>query len=206
MATPHPVTAQTLDEFLAWEETQTERHVFFGGEVFAMAGARQAHVLVTGNVLSALKQALRGGPCRTFVSDMKLRVAAAEASFYPDVLVTCDSRDRATPTFVSHPRLIVEVVSDATESFDRGGKFAACRTIETLSEYVLIDIPARRTEVFRRGADGLWVLHEFVGEQVVTLASVDVTLSADVLFEDVDDGAPTHGLPLTAPPRPAPAA
>lgn len=191
MATPHPVSTQTLDEFLAWEETQTERHVFFGGEVFAMAGARQAHVLVTGNVLSALKQALRGGPCRTFVSDMKLRVASAEASFYPDVLVTCDSRDRATPSFVSHPRLIVEVLSDSTESFDRGGKFAACRTIEALSEYVLIDIPARRTEVFRRGADGLWVLHEFVRDQAVTLASVGVTLPAGVLYEDVEENAST---------------
>lgn len=176
----------TLDGFLAWENEQPTRNFFYRGVVFAMVGVRQAHAHVTLNIGTALKTALRGTSCHAFVADMKLRIDAADAVFYPDVMVGCDPRDRATPLHLSHPKLIVEVLSDSTAAFDRGEKFVACRRIDTLAEYALVDIDARRVEVFRRNAEGLWVLHEFVGAQPVEFASVGVAIPVDVLYENVE--------------------
>ena len=80
-------------EFLAWDAQQDVKHEFVHGEVFAMAGAGEAHVTATLNVAMALRQHLQGSPCRTFITDMKLRVDAADAFFYPDVMVTCSAAD-----------------------------------------------------------------------------------------------------------------
>lgn len=182
MALPQQKT--TLDEFLAWENGQATRNFFYHGEIFAMVGVRQAHATVSLNLASALKSALRGSPCRTFISDMKLRIDTADALFYPDLMVSCDPRDRQTPLFLSHPKLIVEVLSESTAAFDRGDKFAAYRQIDTLEEYALIDLDVRRSEIFRRNAEGLWVLHEFAGAASVEFASVGFTLSAAALYED----------------------
>lgn len=184
MALPQPKLS--LEAFLDWENVQPERHYFFRGEVFAMVGVRQAHAHVAGNVFAALKSALRGTPCRAFVADMKLRIDAADALFYPDGMVSCDARDKATPLYLAWPKLIVEVLSDSTAAFDRGAKFTACRQIDTLEEYVLIDIDARRVEAFRRNAAGRWELFEFAGEAAVEFASVGVTLDAATLYENVE--------------------
>jgi len=175
----------TLDEYMAWEAEQPERNFYYQGEIFAMVGARQAHVLVSLNIGAALKTALRGGPCRAFVSDMKLRVDAANAVFYPDVMVSCDPRDRTTPLWLAHPVLVVEVLSDSTAAFDRGAKFSACRGIDSLMEYALVDIDARRVEVYRRNAEGLWVLHDYALGAAVEFASVAVVMPAEAVFEAV---------------------
>lgn len=184
-----PQEKLSLEAFLDWEARQPERHFFWRGEVFAMVGVRQAHATVTLNVGAALKFALRGTPCRAFVADMKLRVDLADAVFYPDVMVSCDARDRATPMWLAHPKLIVEVLSDSTAAFDRGAKFAACRMIDALEEYALVDIDARRVEIFRRNAAGRWELFEFLGGAAVEFASVGVTLDAAAIYEGVEADA-----------------
>ena len=184
MALPQ-LNALTLTEYMDWEAEQPERNMYYRGEAFAMVGARQAHVLVSLNIGAALKTALRGGPCRTFVSDMKLRIDAADAVFYPDVMVSCDPRDRATPLWLSYPVLVVEVLSDSTAAFDRGAKFSACRGIDSLMEYALVDIDTRRVEVYRRNAEGLWVLHDYAQGAAVEFASVAVVMTAEAVFEEV---------------------
>lgn len=132
------------EDYLAWEAEQADRSEYMGGEVFAMVGVRREHATVAGNVFAALRQHLRGTPCLPFIADMKLRVASADAFFYPDVMVTCDSRDRRADLFVEHPQLIIEILSDSTAAYDRGVKFATYRQIAELQEYVLIDIKTRR--------------------------------------------------------------
>lgn len=181
-----PQEKLSLEAFLAWETAQADRYFFYRGEVFAMVGVRQAHAHVAGNVFAAFKSALRGTPCHTFVADMKLRVDAADALFYPDVMVTCDARDKATPNYLAHPKLIVEVLSDSTAAFDYGAKFAACRQIDTLEEYALIDVEARRVEVFRRNAAGRWELYDFAAAGAVEFASIGVTLDVATLYENVE--------------------
>ncbi len=177
-----PMTAET---FLAWDETQTVKHEFVRGEVFAMAGAGEAHVTTAGNVYAALRRHLKGSPCRSFISDMKLRVEAADAFFYPDVMVTCASADASDATSKGHPVLLVEVLSPSTAAYDRGDKFVAYRRLASLREYALIDPQSRRCDVYRLGADGLWVLHPFEAGQDLRLASVDLDLPAVTLWDEV---------------------
>ncbi len=182
-----PQPKLTLDEFLTWGNAQPERHFYCHGEIFAMVGVRQAHAHGTLNIGAALKSALRGTPCRTFVADMKLRIAAADTLFYPDVMVSSDARDWQTPLYLSYPKLVIEVLSDSTAAFDRGDKFAACRKIDTLEEYALVDLVARRVEVFRRNTEGLWVLHEFSGDASIEFASVGVSIDAATLYENTEE-------------------
>lgn len=115
----------TAQEFLAWDALEPMRHEFVRGEVLAMAGAEERHVMVAGNVYVALRAHLRGTPCRTFITDMKLRIEAANCFFYPAVMVTCSAVDAADPLIKREPVLVVEVLSPGTAACDRGDKFAA---------------------------------------------------------------------------------
>ena len=175
----------TAADYLAWEPMQVDRHEYIDGEVFAMAGAEDRHVTVSMNLAFALRQHLSGSPCKTYMSDMRLQVAAANSYFYPDVLVTCSATDRASPTIKSEPKLIAEILSPSTAAFDRGLKFSHYRHIHTLEEYLLIDLDSRLTDCYRKGPDGLWVLNPFAAGETVHLASVGLDISADQLFAEV---------------------
>lgn len=174
-------------DYLAWEALQAERHEYLDGEVFAMAGAEDRHVTVAGNLYIALRQHLGGSPCRTYMSDMRLHVAAASSYFYPDVLVTCSAHDLASPMVKTEPKLIAEILSPGTAAYDRGLKFSHYRSIPGLEEYVLTDLDTRSTDCYRKGNDGLWVLHPFARGESVVLASVALELSAAQLFAEVPE-------------------
>jgi len=188
MGAPHPQPVFGIDDFLTWEAEQRERHEYLAGEVFAMTGARDAHNTIAGNVFACLRNALRGGPCRVFIADMKLRVDAADAVFYPDVLVTCDTRDRAPESDMAkrHPSLIVEVLSASTAAYDRGLKFELYRRLDSLREYLLIEQDRRHVDLFRREADGRWLLQSFGPDGVIELTSVGgARLDLATIYEDV---------------------
>ena len=180
------------EDFLAWEAHQPVKHEFLAGEVFAMAGARDAHVTIAGNVFMLLRAHTRGTPCRTYIADMKLRVAAADAYFYPDVFVTCDPRDQMTDTWKSFARLVVEVLSDSTAGYDRGRKFQNYRQLDSLQEYVVIDPDARTVDVFRRVADRQWALHPYEGETTAEFASLGCLAPLELIFEDVPPSFTEH--------------
>ena len=173
------------EDFIEWENQQPDKHEFVAGEVFAMTGARRVHVAVTLNVAAKLKEHLRGGPCRAFMADMKLAVHTADAVFYPDVLVTCHPDDLKADLSMRHPKVIIEVLSESTAAYDRGGKFAMYRQLESLQEYALIDPDARRVDVFRRTESGDWLLMASESEQGLILKSLDFAAGQDVVFEDV---------------------
>ena len=182
-----PKTVFTAADYLAWEPAKLDRHEFIDGEVFAMAGAEDRHVTVAGNLYIALRQHLSGSPCRTYMSDMRLHIAAANSYFYPDVLVTCSALDLASAMVKTEPKLIAEVLSPSTAAHDRGLKFSHYRSLASLEEYLLIDLDSRSTDCYRKGADGLWVLHPFARDEPILLASVTLELSADQLFAEVPE-------------------
>ena len=186
MGAAQPRAKLGIDEFLAWDATQTEKVELVSGEIFAMAGAEDGHVTVAGNLYIALRQHLKGSPCRAYMSDMKLRVENLGSVFYPDVLVTCNPTDHQSRLVKTEPILLVEVLSPSTAAYDRGNKFAQYRQIGALREYVLVDVESRRTDVYRKRADGLWVLHPFEPGQAVHLASVDLLLPDADLYAEVD--------------------
>ncbi len=171
--------------FLAWEAEQPEKHEYLNGEVFAMAGARQAHVLTAGNCYAALKHHLRGKPCRAYISDMQLEVAAADAVYYPDVFVSCHVEDHAAARVLHHPTVIIEVLSDSTAAYDRGAKFAAYRKAPSLREYVLVDPDTRSIDIFRRTETDDWLLATHDGARGLVLTSLEFTATLDEVFEDV---------------------
>ena len=173
--------------YLAWEEAQPERNEYIAGEVFAMVGVRQSHNVATLNLATILRRELKGSPCRVFVESVKTRVEAADCFFYPDVVVTCDPRDRQTPDYISHPTLVVEVLSDSTAAFDRGAKFAACRKLESLQEYVLVDVAAQRVEVFRRNPENHWVLYDYDAGDTLEIASLSLKVAMSEVLDDTQD-------------------
>jgi Uma2 family endonuclease len=180
-----PLERITLDAFLDWENAQETRHEFWRGEVFAMVGARRVHGLVGLNVAAALKSHLKGSKCRVFVESMKVQ-PTDEALFYPDVFVTCDAADLQTEMIFRNPSLIVEVLSDSTQAFDRGLKFAAYREITALREYLLIDPDSRTVEVYRRNERGNFELIDQTGSAALVLDSVGMTLSMTEVFDGVE--------------------
>ena len=175
----------TADDFLVWDSTQTIKHEFVAGEIFAMAGSQEAHGTLSGNLYMALRQHLAGSPCRTFINDMKLRVEAADAYFYPDVLVTCSAADTTDRLIKREALLVVEVLSPSTAAYDRGDKFAYYRQLGSLQEYLLVDPEQRRCDLYRKNAEGLWVLHPTEPEAGVSLASVGLDISAATLWAEV---------------------
>ena len=173
------------EEYLKLEELSQVKHEYIQGETYAMAGASDAHVTLSVNLVTLLRNHVRGSGCRVYMSDMKARIESRNIYYYPDVMVTCDERDKAFQSFKRHPCLIIEVLSTGTEGFDRGDKFADYQNLETLQEYVLISQKRQRVECFRRNAEGLWVLHSYTQGNEIHLASVDFRTSMDAIYEDV---------------------
>lgn len=182
---PHSLPL-TPDDYLRLEEQHATKHEYINGEVYAMAGASDAHVTIAGNLFALLRNHVRGTGCRVYIADMKARLEACNCFYYPDLLVTCDARDRETDTYKRFPCLIVEVLSDSTEAFDRGDKFVDYQTLDSLQEYVLINTRHQRVECFRRNEAGLWVLQFYTSEQATfQLISLQFTGNLLELYEDV---------------------
>jgi len=187
--------------YMDWEAQQPERHEWVDGEIFAMTGARDAHNQIAGNLYMALRVALRGTPCRAFISDMKLHVEAADAVFYPDVLVTCDARDRGPEADLAkrHPLLIVEVLSDSTAAYDRGRKFELYRRLQELQEVLFIAQDRMQLDLFRRNGQGRWELYPAAEGEILRLESVGLDLAVAQVYQDV---LPEEALVVLPPPAP----
>jgi Uma2 family endonuclease len=176
----------TPDEYLQMEAQSPVKHEYIDGQIYARAEASDPHVTIAGNLATLLRSHVRGSGCRVYISDMKARIEALNRFYYPDVLVTCDPRDLETPTYKRFPTLIVEVLSDSTEAFDRGDKFADYQTLESLREYVLINTKRQRVECFRRNDEGLWVLQFYTPQQAsFRLDSIGFEGTLDALYENV---------------------
>lgn len=179
------------EQYLSYEEASPIKHEYRDREVYAMAGASDAHVTIALNLAVGLRSHVRGTGCRVYLSDMKAHINANNRFFYPDVMVTCDDRDQATATYKQFPCLIVEVLSASTEAFDRGDKFADYQSLESLQEYVLINAKRQRIECFRR-SEGRWVLETYTAtNETFTLSSINYEGEMAAIYEDVIFDPPT---------------
>ena len=179
--------------YLEWEAQQTDRHELVDGEVYARTGARDAHNRVAGNIYVALRAALRGTPCRTFMADMKLHIDVADAYVYPDVFVTRDERDRTADADLAkrHAVVVVEVLSESTAAYDRGRKFELYRSLADLRELLFVEPERMSIDLFRRDDGGLWVLHPLQSGREIRLQSLQLALPVEAIYEDVLPAAPT---------------
>jgi Uma2 family endonuclease len=155
----------TIADYLAWEPTQTEKHDYVRGEVFAMTGGTLRHNRAAMAVVSTWNEHLKGTPCMVFSGDVKVAVEETAHWFYPDVVVTCSERDVVDldAVAVREPVLLLEVLSPSTAAYDRGDKFLSLQKLPSLREYALLDAVAPRLEVFRRNAAGRFEHYVFEG-------------------------------------------
>ncbi|XYH98155.1 Uma2 family endonuclease [Sorangium sp. So ce1128] len=174
----------TYAEYLEQERASPTKHEFLDGEIFDMAGGTPEHARLAANVMAELRPTLRERPCAVFSSDLRVRVRETGLATYPDVSVVCGqlARDPEDKDAVVNPLVLVEVLSDSTEGYDRGEKFAHYRRIPSLKEYVLVSQEHRRIEVFRRNEDNSWTLYEAGPGERARLASIDAALAVDEIY------------------------
>lgn len=186
-ALPAPVPA-TEEEYLRAERRSETKHEWRNGKIMAMAGGSPKHNVIAGNVLAALKAALRGRRCLVLPSDQRVHVVATGLYTYPDVTVTCDRPQFHTVDrdSLTNPRVIVEVLSKATEAYDRGRKFRHYQSIPSFVEYVLVSQTERRVEHFHRLETRQWLLTTVEGDGVVALPALDCELRLADIYEDLD--------------------
>ena len=179
----------TPEQYLEIERKAEFKSEYCRGEMFAMAGAKEAHNLLVANLVARLHEQFRSRPCRVYSSDMRVRVAPAGFYTYPDVIAVCgepqfldDQRDT-----LLNPGLLVEVLSPATEAYDRGRKFEYYKSIESLREYLLVAPDRVHADLYTRQADRRWLLTSADRpEDNLLLESVAAQLNLSDLYEKVD--------------------
>jgi Uma2 family endonuclease len=184
----NPVSKLTEEQYLAIERAAEFRSEFLDGEMFAMAGASNAHGLIQRNLFGELYMALRGGTCGPFGSDSRVKVSS-QAYVYPDVTVVCGRQPIAGEQgdILVNPVAIFEVLSPSTEKYDRGLKFQLYRTIDSLRDYVLLNQEQVRIEQFTRQADGTWTFRDYQGQdEELKIDSIGVAIPLRRIYDQVD--------------------
>ena len=181
-------TLLTPEEYLEIERRSERKSEYFEGRMYAMSGASYAHVLIVGNLGREVGNQLKGGPCRDYSSELRLRVAPNGLYTYPDLMVICGDPqfvDSRTDTVVN-PVLIIEVLSDSTETYDRGRKFEQYRKLASLREYVMVAQDAPHIEQYVCQADSRWLLAEIGGmDASLQFASIKCVLPLAEIYYGV---------------------
>jgi Uma2 family endonuclease len=183
-----PTTYLTPEEYLAIERKAEYKNEYIDGEIVAMTGASRRHNLIAFNITREISQQLKGRPCEGYGGDMRVRVPSTRMYTYPDVVVVCGEprfEDDYLDTLLN-PTVIIEILSDSTERYDRGRKFGLYRTIESLAEYVLVAQDEHRVEQYAKQHDGRWLLTDHRSpEDVAELTSIQCTLALREVYEKV---------------------
>lgn len=177
------------EEYLALEETADYRSEYYRGEIFAMSGGSANHNRIAGNVHTVLNIAFEEKPCEVFINDMRLLVKENGLYTYPDIMVVCGGLEfvEGRTDTLTNPIVIVEVLSQSTEGYDRGAKFELYRALETLQDYVLVDQAKVHVECFHKMKDGRWVLTEFNQmEATLRIESIDVEMPLGRIYQRVE--------------------
>jgi len=178
----------TPEQYLAQERSAEFKSEYYHGEIYAMAGASREHNQISSNITASLAIQLLEQPCSVYASDMKVWIDKAHKYTYPDVLVACEPQlfeDEHTDVLLN-PRVIIEILSDSTESYDRGLKFFHYQRIDSLCEYLLISQKFCHVEKYERQANNLWAYSEFheMGDEV-TINAVNCKISLREIYRKV---------------------
>ncbi|CAD78647.1 conserved hypothetical protein [Rhodopirellula baltica SH 1] len=189
----NPIPLLSEQEYLDQERKASFKSEYFGGETFAMGGAKRAHNLIVTNLIRVLSNALLDGPCEVYPCDMRVQIEATGLYTYPDVVVACDEpkfRDDQLDT-LQNPTLLIEVASESTEAYDRGTKSRHYRRIPSLKGYVLVAQDRPAVESFTRGDDHTWTLREAGGlENELRIDALKLNLSMTEVYHRVQFDRP----------------
>lgn len=182
----------TVQDYLDFEDPDGLRYEFDCGRLIAMAGGTDVHSTISTNTLTELTIRLRGGSCRVYNNDIKIRIPAKPRYRYADGLVVCGATEveksvKGKKVVIVNPKLIFEVLSESTEAQDRGVKFADYLTIDSLRQYVLISQLSPRVETFLRQEDGSWKFETFQGiDAVARFEAIGILVPLAEIYRDVD--------------------
>lgn len=179
----------TPEEYLAIERQAEYKSEYFNGEMFAMSGASVRHATIVANLMYLLVGQLRGRPCKTYANDLRVRISPTGLYTYPDVIVVCGQEQFADDQkdTLLNPALIIEVLSDSTKDYDRGGKFEHYRSLPSFEEYLLIAQDRCHVEHFIRQPQGRWLLAETNRiEDTLQLSSISCSLALAEIYDKVE--------------------
>lgn len=188
-AQPQVKTYLTPEEYLEIERQAEYKSEYWNGEIFAMAGASERHVLIVTNVVAELRTQLKGRPCKVYSTDMRVNVDATGLYTYPDIVALCGKSefDEGEMETLLNPTVIIEVLSPSTEAYDRGMKFEHYRTLTSLADYLLISQQAPKIEHFVRQSDERWILSESSGpDDTIEIASIQCSLPLPEVYDKVE--------------------
>jgi Uma2 family endonuclease len=180
------LTRITAAEYLAWEREQPDKHEYDRGEVFAMAGASPRHNFLSAAVLGELRTATRGLGCSALTSDQRTALIPGERYVYPDAVIVCGEMrtEAGADDVLTNSRMVVEVLSNSTERYDRGEKWEGYQRLLSLSDYLLVSQRAVGIEHFRREEQGAWVYRTFGPGETIRLSN-----GAEITVDAIYDGA-----------------
>jgi Uma2 family endonuclease len=181
-------TRYTLAKYLERERATRAKHEYFAGEVFAMGAASAAHNLIVGNLLRELGIQLKSRPYRVYPGELRIKVSASRLYTYADVVVACDPVQFEDPgESLLNPQVVVEVLSESSEAYDRGKKFEHYRNLSSLTDYVLVAQDKISVEHYNRQADGRWIYTVSTKpDQTVVLPAIECTLAVHEIYDKVD--------------------
>jgi Uma2 family endonuclease len=163
-----------------WEEVQLEKHEYINGEVYAMGGGSVNHGAI--RLTSLFDTHLDGSGCITGNSDIKVKIVEAQNYTYPDASVTCDERDKTTTQYIIYPCLIVEVLSDGTEAYDRGGKFRMYRQNPVLQDYLLVSSTQIEMDLYHKNEAGDWMIINYKPGDTIELTSINLRFAIEQVY------------------------
>lgn len=186
----------TPEEYFVWEGKQLEKHEYLDGEVYAMSGGSKNHSLISVRFITLFANHLEGGSCETGNSDLRVNIVDTNDYTYPDVSVTCDERDKTTTQYITYPCLIVEVLSDSTEAYDRGGKFRMYRNNPVLQDYLLVSSTSIEMDTYHKNDAGEWVILNYKAGDIIELKSINLSLAIEQVYRGLvltPEGLPPKG-------------
>jgi Uma2 family endonuclease len=172
----------TSEEYFVWEGKQLEKHEYLNGEVYAMSGGSKNHSLISVRFITLFANHLEGGSCETGNSDLRVNIVETNDYTYPDVSVTCDERDKTTTQYITYPCLIVEVLSDSTEAYDRGGKFRMYRNNPVLQDYLLVSSTSIEMDLYHKNDAGEWVILNYTAGDIIELKSINLSFAIEQVY------------------------
>jgi Uma2 family endonuclease len=174
----------TEEEYLRFEESSLEKHEYYKGEIFAMAGASENHNIIFVNLLSKLSALLKGKPCRPFGSDFRIHIPENTLYTYPDISIICGKFPTPSGDPVKRPTVIIEILSGSTNRYDRSEKFRLYRDIPTLKEYILIDSESIMIEAFRLNEKENWELEVYNSiQKELQVPSLELEIPLPEIYE-----------------------
>jgi Uma2 family endonuclease len=175
----------TPEEYFAWEEQQLERHELIDGCVCAMSGGTINHSEIAAKINRLLGNHLDDSGCRVLNSDARISILETTDYSYPDGSVTCDERDKTSIQYITYPCLIVEVLSDSTEAYDRSEKFYRYRRNPILQEYVLVSAKSIAIDLYRKNGAGEWVIAQYRAGDTIELKSIDMSFLIEQVYRGI---------------------